>query len=58
MAVSLSQYCTAWTSVMLRMPPDTTLTSTTSATTAAPTQVGAPVSVRRVRPAPWNCGTR
>ena len=57
-AVSLSQYWNAWTKVMLRMPPATTLTSTTTATRAAPTQVGAPVTARRVSPAPWNCGTR
>ena len=44
--------------VMLRIPPETTLASTTSATTIAPTQVGDPVSALRVSPAPWNCGTR
>ena len=57
-AVSLSQYWNAWTNVMLRMPPDTTLTTTITATTTVPTQLGAPVTVRSVSPAPWNCGIR
>ena len=57
-AVSLSQYWNAWTKVMLRMPPDTTLTMTMTATRTVPTHPGAPVTVRIVSPAPWNCGIR
>ena len=57
-AVSLSQYWKAWTKVMLRMPPDPTLTSTTSPTTTGPTQRGASMAAARVSPAPSNCGSR
>ena len=57
-AVSLSQYWNACTSVMLRMPPASTLTSTTTATTSPPTQGRAPVIVPSDSPAPWNCGIR
>jgi hypothetical protein len=53
-AVSFSQYCTACTSVMERMPPATTLAMTTTATMRPPTQLGAPVTVLRARPAPLN----
>ena len=56
--MSLSQYWNAWTNVMLRMPPDTTLTMTMTATSTVPTHGGAPVTVRIVSPAPWNCGMR
>ena len=41
-AVSLSQYWKAWTKVIERIPPEVTLTSTTTPTTTGPTQVGAP----------------
>ena len=55
-AVTFSQYWKACTNVMLRIPPDSTVTSTTSATSAAPTHVGAPVSVRTTSPAVCSCG--
>jgi len=58
MAVSLIQYCTAWTSVMDRMPPPTTLVTTTTATTAFPTHVGSPLTAWSASPAPLNCGRR
>ena len=35
-----------------------TLRQTTIATANCPTHDGAPVSVRSVSPAPWNCGMR
>ncbi len=57
-AVSFSQNWKAWTIVIDRIPPATTLSSTMTATSRAPTQVGAPVTVRRASPAPWNCGSR
>src|SRR5688500_4344307 len=57
-AVSLSQYWNACTNVMLRIPPEITFVVTTTATTSAPTQSGAPVTVCRVSPAPCNCGSR
>ncbi len=57
-AVSFNQYWKACTNVMLRMPPDPTLTSTTRATTTGPTHRGAPIAAARVMPAPSNCGTR
>ena len=56
--MSLSQYWKAWTKVMLRMPPEPMLASTTTPTISGPTQVGAPTAERRVSPAPWNCGSR
>ncbi len=57
-AVSFSQYWKAWTNVMLRIPPDVTLASTTRATITAPSQSGAPIVAVRVTLAPWNCGSR
>src|SRR6478735_3881805 len=57
-AVSLSQYWKACTKVMLRIPPDVTLASTTTPTITGPTHVGAPTADRSVSPAPWNCGIR
>ncbi len=54
----MSQYWKAWTKVMLRMPPDITLTSTTTATSVPPTQCSVPATVARASPAPWNCGIR
>ena len=56
--MSLSQYWNAWTKVMLRMPPEETLASTTPATTTAPSHSGAPMAVVSVTLAPWNCGSR
>ncbi len=43
-AKSFSQYWKAWAMVMLRIPPATTLASTTTPTRAAPTHRGAPAS--------------
>ena len=57
-AVSLSQYWNAWTKVIDRIPPESTFTTTTQATTNAPTQAGAPVTVRSTSPALWSCGIR
>jgi hypothetical protein len=57
-AVSLSQYWKACTNVMARMPPSATLPVTTTATSSEPHTYGPPVTVCRVSPAPWNCGTR
>jgi hypothetical protein len=57
-AVSFSQYWNAWTKVIERIPPAATLITTITATTSAPSQGGAPVTVRRVSPAPRNCGSR
>src|SRR5829696_1676691 len=57
-AVSFTQYWKAWTKVMLRIPPTATLSVTTTPTTTAPSQEGAPVTVLRVSPAPCSCGTR
>ncbi len=57
-AVSLSQYWKACTKVMLRIPPAATAPVSTSATTRPPIQSGAPVSISRVRPAPWSWGSR
>ena len=57
-AVTLSQYWKACTNVMLRMPPLITFVSTTTPTTTAPSHSGAPSAAARVRPAPWNCGSR
>ena len=54
----MSQYWKAWTKVMLRIPPDVTLASTTRATTTAPSQRGAPIAEVRVTLAPWNWGSR
>ncbi len=56
--MSLSQYWNAWTNVMLRIPPELTLTSTTSPTIAGPNHSGASIAALRVIPAPWNCGSR
>ena len=58
MAVTFTQYWNAWTKVILRIPPTATFVVTTTPTTTAPTQAGAPVTVVRVRPAPCSCGTR
>ena len=58
MAVSLSQYCIAWTAVMDRIPPEATLASTTTATISPPIQVGQPVRWVSASPAPRNCGSR
>jgi hypothetical protein len=57
-AVSLSQYWNACTNVMLRMPPEITLSTTTSATSRPPSQTGAPVTIRSVSPAPSSWGSR
>ena len=57
-AVSFSQYWKAWTKVIERIPPAATLITTITATTAAPTSGGAPVTVCTVRPAPWSWGSR
>ena len=57
-AVSLSQYWKAWTNVMLRIPPELTLASTTTPTIAGPSHSGASMAALRVMPAPWNCGSR
>src|SRR5262249_41056105 len=57
-AESLSQYWNAWTNVIERIPPNTTLITTTMAIRVAPTQPLQPVSTDKVSPAPWNCGTR
>jgi hypothetical protein len=57
-AVSLSQYWNACTTVIERIPLTATPSRTTAATTAAPIQRGAPVTVCNVSPAPWNCGSR
>ncbi len=57
-AVSLIQYCTAWTKVIERMPPAPTARAMTTMTTKPPTHAGAPVTRVSVRLAPWNCGTR
>ena len=52
MAVSFNQYWNAWTKVIERIPPDTTLTITIAPTTNGPTQTGTPKRVFRARPAP------
>src|SRR5215218_1672124 len=57
-AVSFSQYWKACTNVMLRMPPQNTLTRTTAPTSSPPTHGGVPATVPSERPAPWNCGMR
>jgi hypothetical protein len=57
-AVSFSQYWKDCTKVMLRMPPVATLKTTTAATSNPPTQTGAPVASRTVRPAPTSCGSK
>ena len=57
-AVTLSQYWNAWTSVMDRMPPAITLRTTTAATSAAPAATGEPVTDRSATPAPCICGSR
>lgn len=56
--MSLSQYWKACTNVMLRIPPEVTLASTTTPTMTGPTQIGAPTADRSVSPAPLNWGTR
>ena len=57
-AVSFSQYWKACTKVMLRIPPNRTLTSTTVATSTPPSHGPVPVVEASARPAPWNCGMR
>jgi hypothetical protein len=57
-AVSFTQYWKACTKVIERMPPAATLITTITATIAAPTWVGAPVTVCTARPAPCNWGSR
>ena len=56
-AVSFSQYWNAWTKVMDRMPPATTVTQTTATTATIPTHAGSPVVIRMASAAPWSCGT-
>ena len=56
-AVSLSQYWNAWTNVMERIPPATTVMQTTATTATGPTHAGSPVVIRMARAAPWSCGT-
>ena len=58
MAVSLIQYCIAWTRVIERIPPMATATKTTTARTAPPIHVGQPVAWRNASPAPCTCGSR
>src|SRR5215204_2640559 len=57
-AVSLIQYCIAWTRVIERMPPAPTARAMTTMTTKPPAHAGAPVTRVSVRLAPWNCGMR
>ena len=45
-------------SLLLRIPPLLTLPTTIAPTTTAPTHLGASTASARVRPAPWNCGSR
>ncbi len=49
-AVSLSQYWKACTKVIERIPPDSTLRSTTTATTSPPAQGGRPVAAAQGQP--------
>jgi hypothetical protein len=57
-AVSLSQYWNAWTNVIERMPPPTTVSTTTSPAPAIPLQAGSAVRVVSANPAPCSCGSR
>ena len=57
-AVSFTQYWTACTKVIERMPPAPTASAMTTITTKPPTHDGAPVTRVSVRLAPWNCGMR
>ena len=57
-AVSLSQYWNACTKVIDRIPPEPTLTSTTTPTITGPTHGGASTAAASVSPAPWNWGSR
>ncbi len=57
-AVSLSQYWNACTNVIDFIPPDSTFTATTPATSSPPAHAGAPVIARSTIPALWNCGIR
>ena len=57
-AVSLSQYWTACTMVIERIPPPATAPATTTATTAVPIQRGRPVAEDHTSPAAVNCGSR
>ena len=54
---SLSQYWKAWTKVIERMPPESTVTHTTVMTSPAPTQPGAPAAIPSASAAPCSCGT-
>ena len=58
MANIFSQYWKAWTRVMLRMPPASTLPTTTTVTMTGPAHPGAPVTVVSVSPAPCSWGSR
>ena len=57
-AVSLSQNWNACTKVIDRMPPPTTVSTTTSPAPAMPLQAGRAVSVVRASPAPCSWGSR
>jgi hypothetical protein len=54
----LPQYWNACTSVIARMPPPSTLTTTMAVTIRPPNHGGRPVIVVSVRPADCSCGTR
>ena len=57
-ANTLIQNWNACTYVIPRIPPIATLTATITATTATPTQYGAPVTTFSASPAPFSWGTR
>ncbi len=56
--MNFSQYWNACTRVIARIPPSATFAVITTATSTAPSQYGAPVTICSVSPAPCNCGTR
>ncbi len=57
-AVSFTQYWTAWTMVIERIPPPATAPATTAATSSVPDQRGSPVAPAQTRPDAVNCGSR
>ena len=57
-AVSLSQNWNAWTNVIERIPPRTTVSTTTAPAPSIPAHIGSGVSVMSASAAPWNCGSR
>ena len=56
--MSLSQYWKACTKVTERIPPPSTVSSTTTPAATTPVQAGSWVSAVSASPAPCSCGSR